>query len=50
LPDSGLKELQNLGRDQDDEEEKKPLKSDHDKETPIVAEQETKTKSDCDEK
>ncbi|XP_037717338.1 sialin [Drosophila subpulchrella] len=46
LPESGLKELQNLGVDREDEEEKKPLKTDHDNE---VAETETKTKSVGDE-
>jgi len=46
LPETGLKELQNLGVDREDEEEKKPLKSDHDD---AVAETETKTKSVDDE-
>ncbi|XP_017069533.1 sialin [Drosophila eugracilis] len=32
LPDPGLKELQNLGANKEDEEEKKPLKAEHDEE------------------
>ncbi|KAH8240341.1 hypothetical protein KR038_004132 [Drosophila bunnanda] len=47
LPDPGLKELQTLALQKEDEEEKKPLKADHDQETDYnVSETKTKTNSE----